>query len=216
MGASEELFQQSLAKLTERYRQAGFSVELNVPLQPDLSADLIARRPGETVLVDAKVSSGKDPGLVRRLSEIAAAKGWKFVVAVFSPRDVDVVELKSNAEIAAKVSEARQLGRSSTAFPLLAWSIFEASARIALARANRHVASGTPPRGLVQQLAALGLLDISEERELTALAADRNRLAHGFWPSEPPTADRPNFDRVLDIAERLIGGAESNVETQLG
>ena len=215
MGASEDLFEQSLAKLSERYRDAGFAVELNVLLEPNLSADLIARRPGETVLVDATTSSGKSSNLVRRLSDFAANNGWKFVVAVFNPRDVEVVELKPTAEIAERVNEARRLGTSSTAFPLLAWSIFEAAARAALARSNRHVASGTPPRGLIQQLAALGLLDPDEESDLTALAADRNRFAHGFWPSAPPAAGRPNFEHVLKIAERLAAETEPGAETQI-
>ncbi len=204
MKAIEEREREAIQQLVARYRALGYTVEQDPVVDTGLRADLVARRGDETVLIDTKLIGAQNTVDVRRLAEVAQLRGWKFVLAVVDSRDVEEVELKSSQEIVDKLREARLLGNTSTAFPLLAWSVFEAAARNALARNNERFKRVMHPRALVQQLAALGMLDSAEERELMSLADRRSRIAHGFWPANGSLEGAGDFERVLSIAERLM------------
>ena len=205
---AQEKHQQVVEEIARQYSAKGYTLEREPVLRSshgeDLHADLIARHGNDTVLLEVRLTTPEQtaPALAR-LADYAQEKGWRFVIAVADARDIEEVQVPARSEILLKAAEARRLGPSSTAFGLLAWSVLEAAARFALARMGSTIRV-SPPRTLVQQLAAHGLVTPAEEQELSALIEVRNRLAHGVWPTREPL---PDFERALGIAEQL--GAEN-------
>lgn len=153
------------------------------------------------MLVEVRLSSPASEGApLDALAAIAQQKGWRFVIAIVGPRDVEEIEVPSVASVMDKIREAETLRGAPTAFALLAWSVLEAAARIALARLGTTMRIASP-RALLQQLASRGLITTGEEREIAKLADARNRAAHGDWHSRGP---HPEFRTLLDLAQRLL------------
>jgi hypothetical protein len=205
-GSVTERHDAVVQSLAERYRQDGYSVDLE-PHIADRSGravhpDLIARRGAQTVLVEARmVTSARSEPILRQLSEIAHEHGWKFVIVIVNEDRIEEVEIPSPAEIRAKLREAEAVANSSSASAtLLAWSAFEAAARLYLTRYARRLTRPTSPRTLIQQLASLGAFDVEEEKMLAAFTDQRNRMAHGMWTTDKPVG----LNRVIQIAERLV------------
>ena len=168
-----------------------------------MTADLLAKRGSQTVLVEVRiVTSSRSEPILKELSEIAHQNGWKFVIVIADGTTIEEVDVPSPADIRAKLHEANAVARdSSTSASLLAWSAFEAAARLFLTRSARRLTRPTPPRTLIQQLAALGALDVEEEQALNKFADQRNRFAHGLWSSVDSPVD---IRLVVQIAERLV------------
>lgn len=200
MSGTTDRERQVVDDLARRYQSEGYSVEREV-LVGEHPADLVATRGNETVLVEVRLSSPASEGApLEALAAVAQEKGWRFVIAIVGPRDIEEVEVPSVSSVMEKIREAETLQSAPTAFALLAWSVLEAAARIALARSGTTMRIATP-RGLLQQLASRGLITTGEEREIAKLAEVRNRAAHGDWQSRGP---QPDFRTLLDLAQRLL------------
>jgi Holliday junction resolvase len=201
----KERYEEVIRELAGSYEARGYAVQVNAKVGPPsakLKADLLAKRGGETVLVEVKLAtSGAPSDALRQYAELARQEGWRFVIAIADSKNVETVEIPSVDEVRAKIVEAKKIKPKSDAASLMAWAVLEAAARFALARSGHRVVRSKPPTALVQELAGLGRLSTKEERELLAFAAKRNRLAHGFWDA---TVAPIEVGRVLALAERLL------------
>lgn len=196
-------------QLAAQYEARGYAIEMGTRLVDDdgtsIQADLIARRGADTILVEAKHVGFRASSIaLRRYAELAHRRGWRFVIAVFDIRGVEEVEVASPEVIRTKLDEARAMPPTSTAAPLMAWSVLEAAGRLALARHEMKLVRLRTPVALIQDLAAVGLIDASEEHRLHLFSKTRNRLAHGFWdvPHDPG-----EVEAVLKVADRLVDEA---------
>lgn len=200
MSAVETRRAEALTELKRRYEALGYDVQLDAPIPgSDKKADALAKKSGDTVLLEVRVASSADErGSLVPVSELAAAAGWRFVIALADARGVQEVEGWTPKDIEARFVEAASLPSVSTAKSMLAWSILEAAGRVALG-ATGTVVGASPPRAILQQLATRGLISLDEERQLGAALEFRNRAAHGLKLPEAA-----NFELVLSVARRLL------------
>lgn len=192
-----------LTQVAAEYQAKGYIVERDQHLEDGgevYEVDLLARSGDDVVLIEL-TGTGATQSALRRFAELAERKSWRFVILVVDAKNHEEVEVPSPEAIRAKLTEARAITPSSTAAPLLAWSVLEAAARLALARSGRKVVRSRTPTALVQDLAALGLVSRNEEQLLNRFAKARNGLAHGFWDTSPADAD---VSTTLDLAQRLV------------
>jgi hypothetical protein len=207
----KERYDDVLQQLADEYEGKGYEVKVHARIATvagaPLDADLLATRGDETVLLQVKLATAASATpAIRQYAEVAQQKGWRFIIAVADSKGVEEVDVPTMNTVREKIAETRAIEAKSTAAPLLAWSVLEAAARFALARAGTRVVRAKSPSALVQELASLGLVTSKEERQLQAFARTRNRLAHGSWdaPHEPN-----DVEFALVLAERLI--AEDSV-----
>lgn len=192
--------------LTERYRSQGYTVQREVSLRDvsgdDVTADLVVTKGPESILVEVRlVTSARSEPKLRRLSEIAHDRGWKFVIVIAYENNFEEVEVASPHDIQKVLLDVDAVAQRSTpSAALLAWSAFEAAARLYLTRTAGRLTRPVQPQTLIQQLAALGAVDVQEEQLLTRFAQQRNRFAHGAWSTDEPV----QLKRVVEIAARLV------------
>jgi REase_AHJR-like len=192
--------------LAERYRQEGYTVLLDQLVTArsgqGVRADLLATRDSYTVLVEVRmVTSARTEPVLKQLSEVAQEKGWKFVIVIANEASIEEIEIPTADDIRRVLREVEVVAKdSSTSAVLLAWSAFEAAARLYFTKSGQRLTRPSSPRALIQQLAARGAVDVDEERALSRFADQRNHLAHGVWSMERPV----NVAQIVQIAERLI------------
>jgi len=190
--------------LARSYEARGFTVQVEADIGEGRRADLLAKREGETVLVEVRVaSSSPTDRALPTYAELAQQNGWRFIIAVADAKNVDEIEIPTAEVVRTKIAEAKALPLGSDAAVLIAWAVLESAARLALVRSGRRVGRSTTPKGLVQELATLGRLTMAEERDLLSFVATRNRVAHGFWDTAPAHAA---VSTVLALSERLLSG----------
>ena len=199
MNAHEARHDEVLQGYAKRYESEGYAVQL--PAGPDDGVDMIARRGGETIFVQVKVTGAKLPSpTLARLAESARRSHSRFVIVVADGTDIEEIELLGRDALAEQVAEARALDPRSSAASLVAYAVLEAAARSAVARCGAQVIRPTAPRALFQQLASLGLISLAEEKSLADFMGRRNKLAHGQPTVRPSPSELAD---VLAIAERL-------------
>ena len=177
-------------KRAEEYRSRGYEVSLEAPLDflPGFQADLIARKGGETKVVEVKTrSSLASMPQITELARIVDSKpGWSFeLVLVGEPEKVDSPEgtsAISGGMILERIEAAEQAlgsGLSEAAF-LLAWSACEAATRELIA-AEGTADSGIPTSiHVLDQAVYEGVISRGEYKTLTGFQKYRNAIVHGF------------------------------------
>ena len=177
-------------KRAEEYRSRGYEVSLEAPLDflPGFQADLIARKGGETKVVEVKTrSSLASMPQITELARIVDSKpGWSFeLVLVGEPEKVDSPEgtsAISGGMILERIEAAEQAlgsGLSEAAF-LLAWSACEAATRELIA-AEGTADSGIPTSThVLDQAVYQGVISRREYKVLTGFQKYRNAIVHGF------------------------------------
>jgi hypothetical protein len=183
---------QVIAKVADDYRRRGYDVEVE-PSGAALPAflrgfhpDLIARGPGESVVVEVKV--GTRTSAAERLREIVERvnrePGWRFSLVFANPDQPDQfteAELAPLALLRERAQNAETLlgtGQNEAAF-LLLWSALEGILRVLGERAQLPLAS-LPPSALIRELYSAGEISREQFETLMRLLPIRNQLVHGF------------------------------------
>lgn len=199
-----QLHASAVENIASSYRERGYAVDIE-PSGPSLPAflqgfrpDLIATRPGDSVVVEVKV--GTRTSVAERLRDVAERvshqPGWRFSV-VFADPDQPGRVIEGRAVplplVEQRVREGQSLveaGRGEAAF-LLLWSAVESALRVLGEQGHLPLAS-LPASALIGELYSAGELDHSDFTALMRLLPLRNQLAHGFDPQG-----------VLDAAREL-------------
>jgi len=193
---------QVVARVADDYRRRGYDVEVEPASNalPEFlrgfQPDLIARKPGESVVVEVKVGTRKSAA--EQLREIAERvnqqPGWRFSLVFADPDTPDQITEAGPppmAVIEERASNAEALigtGQNEAAF-LLLWSALEGILRLLGDRAHLPLAS-LPPSTLVRELYSAGEISRDHFETLLELLPVRNRLVHGFGPQRHPDTQR--------------------------
>ena len=198
-------------KVAQDYRSRGYEVSRNVPLDflPGFRADLIARKDGDTVVVEVKGRSALSANpKIRELATILETKpGWSFeLLLVGEPERLDALEGARSFEykgILDRLGEAEKalgVGLAEAAF-VLAWSALEAAARELIAAQGVSNQQITTTSFVLDQAVSLGVIPREEYDNLTQMQKYRNAIVHGF-STEDLTHDLVND--LIDIIQRMI------------
>lgn len=187
---------QAIARVASRYRDSGYDVQVE-PAGADLPPfllgfrpDLIARRPGDNVVVEVKI--GTRTSVAERLREVAERvnkePGWRFSVVFADPdRPDQLVDAETTplAVLEQRSNDAHQLiesGQKEAAF-LLLWSALEGLLRLLSERAQLPLKS-LPPSTLIRELYSAGELSRDQFDQLMRQLPLRNQLVHGLGSHE--------------------------------
>lgn len=205
---------EAIRQYADWYAQQGYQVSVE-PAPRDLpeflrtlAPDLIARRDGETIVIEIKTSS---PASFERVQHLARAlqhrAGWKLQVVYIDLPDPEwqpPSRLPESAELLTRLDSldgGNKDGDQSRLQSLLLWSIIEAAAR------HRLSPLGTPPTRRISSSALLKMLlteGIVEEDQYAVLRrglAVRNAIAHGFLNQPVDTA---LFEELREAARGLL------------
>jgi uncharacterized protein YutE (UPF0331/DUF86 family) len=160
--------------------------------------DIIARRDGKSVVVQiVRKSEVRQKTLAEMATLIQANPGWEMRIVVVNPTsDVSALSkqpLEAIQQSADEVNKLRESGHSRAAL-LMAWSTFEALARLTLPLTFARPQS---PGRLVQLLAQEGYVTPTEADVLRTLAEKRNLLIHGNVRTHVSEADLESFAVIL-------------------
>ena len=180
-----------LARQTaEEYRRKGYEVTEEVPLDflPGFYADLVVRKDDEVKVIEVKsrASLAATPRIRDLAKVIESQPGWSFdLLLVGEPEKLDAPE-QSHAfqreSILRRIEEAEMLlglGHSDPAL-VLAWSAYEAAARLAVSEQGVPNAGITRPEFVLDQAVFLGILSRAEYNHLRDVQKFRNAIVHGF------------------------------------
>ena len=199
-----------------RYEADGYTVTIDeaVLSGEGFSPDAVARRKGETVVIEVRSANLSDRGRdrLRRLSELVGTQaGWRVDIVTYEPEkkppDPD------RQDVLRRVAEAQRVKNiSPDAAVLLVWSGVEgALLRISQQRGIDLVRSLSPP-ALIHRLSIDGVLSDNQAAELASFARIRNNIAHGMG-SELPSQER--LDWLSQFALAAADGQLSNVEDMI-
>ena len=206
----------ALDQAKARYEADGYSVSLEERLliPGGFTADAVARRDDETVVIEVRSAdlSDRDRERLERLAEMVAAQaGWRVDIVTYQPEvpppDPD------RTDVIRRVEEARQVvGVSADAAVVLVWSAIEG----ALLRLSRLRGLGpvraVPPRTLIHKLTIDGVLSDRQAARLDDLALMRNDIAHGLRSYRP---DPERFDWLARFALAAADDKVANVEDMI-
>lgn len=206
-----------LAVITaEGLRGQGYEVEHEALLDflPGFRADLVARKDGETRVIEIKHRSALTANpIMQELSRVINAKpGWSFelqLVGEPEKRDAPVgakpFTAKNIHRRIAEAEKARIAGFGAAAF-LLAWSAAEAVLRELVAAEGVTIERITTAAYILDYAVYQGVIAREDYNRLTALMAYRNALIHGFevegFDVEPAVAD------LLEIVGSMLASEE--------
>jgi hypothetical protein len=193
---------QVVARVADDYRRRGYDVQV----EPAGSAlpeflrgfhpDLIARKPGESVVVEVKIGTRRSAA--EQLREIAQRvnqqPGWRFSLVFVDPdRPYHITEAEAPplAVVEQRLRNAEDLMRSrqeEAAF-LLLWSALEGTLRLLGERAQLPLAS-LPPSTLIRELYSAGEISREQFETLLGLLPVRNQLVHGFGSEQAVETER--------------------------
>jgi len=185
-----------IAKVAEDYRRRGYDVDVE-PSGPSLPEflgefrpDLIARSPGETVVVGVKV--GTRTSVAERLRDVVERinrqPGWRFSLVFVNPEHPDQLTEAQPAPLSLLQERAKnadallQADQKEAAF-LLLWSAVEGTLRLLAERADLPLAS-LPPSALIRDLYSAGEISRQHFESLMRLLPIRNQLVHGLESQE--------------------------------
>jgi len=180
-----------IAKVAEDYRRRGYDVDVE-PSGPSLPEflgefrpDLIARGPGETVVVGIKV--GTRTSVAERLRDVVEQinrqPGWRFSLVFVNPEHPDQLTEAQPAPLSLLQERAKnadallQADQKEAAF-LLLWSVVEGTLRLLAERADLPLSS-LPPSALIRDLYSAGEIRAEHFESLMRLLPIRNQLVHG-------------------------------------
>jgi len=183
---------QVFSRVADDYRRRGYEVEVepSADAVPEflrgLHPGLIARRPGDSVVVEVKV--GTKTSVAERFREIAERvnkePGWRFSLVFASPDEPNQITEAEPAPrrlLEQRTQNAEDLlstGQNEAAF-LLLWSALEGILRHLGERAQLPLAN-LPPSALMRELYSAGEISREEFEMLVGLFPLRNQLVHGF------------------------------------
>jgi hypothetical protein len=183
-----------IGKVAEDYRRRGYQVEVapsGAGLPEFLSGfrpDLIARRAGESVVVEVKI--GTRTSVAEKFRDIAERvnrqPGWRFSLVFVNPDQPDQVAEVQPAPLTLLQERAQNAeallrsGQREAAF-LLFWSALEGTLRLLGERAQLPLVS-LPPSTLLRELYSAGEISREQFEALMRLLPIRNQLVHGFGP----------------------------------
>lgn len=202
-----------LRKKADEYRGQGYEVALETPLDflPGYRADLIARKDGETKVVEVKSRSSLAANpKIRELAEIIDSKpGWSFeLLLVAQPEKLEAPEGERPLErgnILQRIEEAENLlaaDHSDAAF-LLAWAACEAALRMLIREHGEEEHGITTTKHLLNQATFLGILSREEYRHLTHVQKYRNAIVHGY--SHSGVGEELVTDLVENVQQMTAG-----------
>jgi hypothetical protein len=193
---------QIVARVADDYRRRGYEVQIEpasnaIPeFLRDFHPDLIARKPGDSVVVEVKV--GTRTSAAEQLREIAERvnqqPGWRFSLVFADPDRPDQIIEAEPPPLAVIEERARNAdaliatGQNEAAF-LLLWSSLEGLLRLLGQQAQLPLAS-LPPSTLVRELYSAGEITRDQFETLLELLPVRNQLVHGFGPERQPDTQR--------------------------
>ncbi len=181
-----------ISRVADDYRRRGYEVDVepSADAVPEflrgLHPGLIARRPGDSVVVEVKV--GTRTSVAERLREIAERvnkePGWRFSLVFANPDEPNQITEAEPAPLHVleqRTQNAEDLlrsGQNEAAF-LLLWSALEGILRHLGERAQLPLAN-LPPSALMRELYSAGEISREEFEMLVGLFPLRNQLVHGF------------------------------------
>jgi hypothetical protein len=185
---------EAIQSVAEQYRARGYEVVAQPkgqelpPFLEHFGPDLIARRRGESVVVEVKV--GTQTSLVERYQHLAetirSQPGWRFDLVVLRPGDGEApgveATLPTEDELADRLTKADEMqaaGSLSAAFITL-WAVVEGALRLDAQRAGLPLERVIPTSALVRELYSAGEIDAEDYEALLRLTATRNGVVHGF------------------------------------
>ena len=199
-------------KTEEEYRNKGYTVLREAPLEfmSDFVADLVARKDGETIVIEVSTRAGL--ALNSRISElvetIRTKPGWSFeLLLVGEPEKLDsppATKLLDDHEVLRRLDQAVEVldsGLGEAAF-VTAWSALEAAIRASIAEELGTNSDITMSGHVLDEAVFLGIISRSEYDDLRNMMKYRNAIVHGFGPS----------DFGNHMVTELIGKAKSILE----
>ena len=199
-----------LALLREKYEEDGFTfvVHPSSELLPSAFGgyrpDAIALKESEKIAIEVGSRAPTGPNPVEIKERVRQADGWKLRIVYPGDVEPDVSFSRSRefhlAERRAELTALRDAGHMEAAI-LYAWSVLEAAMAARLSgRVNRDTDRPLSTLSLIAQLETLGEVERADSKQLRALLALRNALAHGDYDRRPTAGD---LDALLSIIDRL-------------
>ncbi|MGH7111468.1 MAG: hypothetical protein ACREFK_13705 [Stellaceae bacterium] len=205
---------EAIRQYADWYAQQGYQV-LVEPAPRDLpeflrtlAPDLIARRDGESIVVEIKTSS---PASFEKVQHLARAlqhrAGWKLQVVYIDLPDPEwqpPSRLPESAELLTRLDTLdgrNKDGDQSRLQFLLLWSIIEAAARHRLARLKIPPTRRISSSALLKMLLTEGIIEEEQYAVLRSGLAVRNAITHGFL-NQP--VDAALFEELREAARGLL------------
>lgn len=205
---------EAIRQYADWYAQQGYQV-LVEPAPRDLpeflrtlAPDLIARRDGESIVVEIKTSS---PASFEKVQHLARAlqhrAGWKLQVVYIDLPDPEwqpPSRLPESAELLTRLDTLdgrNKDGDQSRLQFLLLWSIIEAAARHRLARLKIPPTRRISSSALLKMLLTEGIIEEEQYAVLRSGLAVRNAITHGFLNQ---LVDAALFEELREAARGLL------------
>jgi hypothetical protein len=205
---------EAIRQYAEWYSQQGYdvSVEPSPRELPEflrtLAPDLIARRDGESIVVEIKTSSPASFEQVQRLARALEHRaGWKLQVVYVDladpewqppPRLPETADLLVSLDTIGSADEDENGRRPQL---LLLWSIVEAAARHRLLPLKIPPTRRISSSALLKMLLAEGIIEEDRYSVLRRALAVRNAIAHGFLNQ---MVDPALFEELREAARDLL------------
>jgi hypothetical protein len=209
-------FSKELEQVAQQYRDEGYAVVYTHPGMDHLnglariSADLLATRGAENVLIQVKKSRADveaDPGILKQAEMVNARPGWRYDLVVLE-KETPVQRVTEKAQepsheqfqdMLTRARRAKELGFHEMALTY-AWAALEAAMR--QLRDDAELYGRTKPTELLRTLYGNGFLSRSEFDRAKVAWAIRTQAVHGFVP---PNIDPLLIDDVLALAKKVMG-----------
>jgi hypothetical protein len=205
-----------LKKIARQYSSEGYDVviaptasELPEPLK-SFEIDLLARREGDTVIVEVKRSTSKtpDPNLQALAEAVSRMPNHRFdFVAVAKEAVPNPSDWFTKEELVARLNESVRL--KDMGFPeastLLLWSTTEGTLR--LLAAQEHISAKVQnPSALIKNLYSRGVVDKNQYNVLEQAVRYRNAAAHAY---RTEVIEDAFFERWSALTADLLKGIRS-------
>ncbi len=190
---SSNVIPKALESVAEKYRARGYEVLVEPqgsdlpPFLKGFQPDLVARRQGESVVVEVKV--GTETSVAERYKNLAEAvqaqPGWRFDLVFIKPGEGESIavdaDLPDESELQGRLERANHLeaiGALEAAFIVL-WSAAEGLMRLEAKRAGLPL-DRMPLSALIRELYSAGEISREDYETILRLMDTRNRAVHGF------------------------------------
>ena len=189
----KETHERRLREVADSYRERGYDVRIEPsgeqlpPFLEGFRPDLIARKDGESLVVEVKV--GTRSSAIERYRDLAervnAEPGWRLVVHYVPergpleiPEEGAALEFEEIADRIGRSDELHAAGDSDAALVVL-WTAVEALLR-QHARRDAIPVETLPSNALVKELYSAGEISMEQFDVLEKALKLRNSAAHGF------------------------------------